>query len=94
MMYDKQDFQLLVFSASWCGKCRDIVPKIQEKVHCQYIDVDNNQVFTQGYNIKELPTFVLEWDNQEQGRLYTLEGPSSYQEVLGWLQTKGVNVDD
>lgn len=94
MMDNKQNFQLLVFSASWCGKCRTIVPKIQEKIHCQYIDVDNNAMLAQGYNIKELPTFVLEWDNQEQGRFYTLEGPSSYQEVLGWLQTKGVNVDD
>lgn len=93
MTESKQDFQLLVFSASWCGKCRDIVPKIQEKFHCQYIDVDNNAMLAQSYNIKELPTFVLEGDNQEQGKL-SLEGPSSYQEVLGWLQMKGVNVDD
>ena len=90
MIDNKQDFQLLVFSASWCGKCRAIVPKIQEKISCQYIDVDNNAMLAQSYNIKELPTFVLEWDNQEQGRLC----PSGYQEVLGWLQMKGVNVDD
>lgn len=54
--------KFLYFSAAWCGPCRQLGP-VMEQLSSQYpvrkIDVDTNQLLTQQYNIRNIPTVLL-----------------------------------
>ncbi|CAG9861167.1 unnamed protein product [Phyllotreta striolata] len=56
---------VLDFSASWCGPCKMISPKLDELVTTYpdvlivKIDVDDCEELAVEYNIKSMPTFVF-----------------------------------
>jgi thioredoxin 1 len=64
----KPDFALLQFSASWCGPCQQITPKIKgyvesikDRLEYVYLDIDKpeNQTLMTQFNITSVPTFVI-----------------------------------
>jgi thioredoxin 1 len=55
--------QALYFTASWCGPCKMIKPKIEalkaEGLSIQIVDVDQNPSMPQTMGIRNVPTIVL-----------------------------------
>lgn len=67
--------ELLYFSAPWCGPCRMIAPIFNdlEKVYGDRIkfikvNIDDEEDMVKDYNIRAVPTFVLQSDLGEAWR--------------------------
>lgn len=63
------------FTAKWCGPCRVMDPVLATiekeyggRVQVQKIDVDDDPVSAQQFNVRSMPTFVLVVDGREVGR--------------------------
>jgi thioredoxin 1 len=60
------------FSASWCGPCKAFKPvmtEIKNEGHqIEFIDIDNLSDLAQQYNIKSVPTVVIEQAGREVDR--------------------------
>jgi len=57
------------FSAKWCGPCRTFKPIMQEiagegSVIVKFIDIDQEQNKAKNYNIRSVPTTVIEERNK------------------------------
>jgi thioredoxin 1 len=66
---------LIDFSAKWCPPCRQMDPVVATlskeyagRVHVVTIDVDDEQLLAQQFNIRSMPTFVLVRNGREVGR--------------------------
>ena len=67
---------LIDFTAKWCGPCRTMKP-VLELLEQEYagrvcvvaIDVDDEPVVAQRYTVRSMPTFVLEREGREVGRV-------------------------
>src|SRR5687767_2049293 len=64
------------FTAKWCGPCRTMKPVLEllereyaGRVRVVAIDVDDEPVVAQRYNVRSMPTFVLEREGREVGRV-------------------------
>lgn len=60
------EIQLIDFSATWCGPCRQIAPFVHElehkyagKVSFKYVDIDKNPELANTYGVQAVPTFVI-----------------------------------
>ena len=66
--------KVIKFSATWCGPCRALSPIFNEvksqmpDVVFQEIDIDQNSDLAIKYNVRGVPTIVIEKDNQEVTR--------------------------
>jgi thioredoxin 1 len=71
------------FSATWCGPCKVFKPVMNEvsgEGHSvQFIDVDQSQDLAQQYNVRSVPTVVIEENGVEVDRIM---GAVSKQQVL------------
>lgn len=67
---------VLQFSASWCGPCKMITPKVKamseseeyKNINFRYIDIDEsneNRELASKYNITSVPTFRMTKDGKE-----------------------------
>ncbi|HUS31469.1 MAG TPA: thioredoxin family protein [Kofleriaceae bacterium] len=63
------------FTAKWCGPCRTMKPVLDAlakeyagKVQLVEVDVDDDQLTTQQFNVRAMPTYVLVRDGREVGR--------------------------
>lgn len=65
---DDNNLVLFYFTASWCGPCQKISPKVQElseklsgRVNCYKISIDDddNSEVCEKCQIKSVPTFIL-----------------------------------
>ena len=79
-------YRVLMFSASWCGKCKDFKDLVD--IRCvEHYDVDLDEAFASTYDIAMLPTFILELDGREQKRLVQPRDKATvyqwYQEITG-----------
>jgi thioredoxin 1 len=69
---------LLDFFAEWCGPCRrqgpileDLKRNLGDRIEIRKIDVDENMELANKYNIRVVPTLIIEKD----GKVFrTLEG--------------------
>jgi len=66
--------KVIKFSATWCGPCKALSPIFNEvksqmpDVLFQEIDIDQNSDLAIKYNVRGVPTIVIEKDNQEVTR--------------------------
>ena len=63
------------FTAKWCGPCRTMKPVLDAlakeyagRVKLVDVDVDDDQITTQQFNVRAMPTYVLVRDGREVGR--------------------------
>ena len=61
------------FSATWCGPCKAFKPVMNEikseGYHVEFIDIDMLTDLAQQYNVRSVPTVVIEEDGVEVDRL-------------------------
>jgi thioredoxin 1 len=74
------------FSATWCGPCKVFKPVMNEIAgegyHVEFIDVDNLSDLASKYNVRSVPTVVIEEGGVEVDRIV---GSVSKQQMLGKL---------
>ena len=61
------------FSATWCGPCQTFKPIMNEIANeghsVQFIDLDQQGDLAQQYNVRSVPTVVIEQNGSEVNRL-------------------------
>jgi len=61
------------FSATWCGPCKQFKPIMEELsnegYNIEFIDGDENREVAIEYNIRSIPTTVIEKDGNELNRI-------------------------
>ena len=69
------DYHVLVIdmSATWCGPCQRFKPIMQEVANeghsVQFIDIDSQEDLARQYNVRSVPTVVIEQNGSEVNRL-------------------------
>ena len=76
------------FSATWCGPCKTFKPIMQEvagenSMIVEFIDVDNERNKAVKYNVRSVPTTVIEENGVEVDRIV---GSVSKETVLNKLK--------
>ena len=61
------------FSATWCGPCKVFKPVMNEIAgegyHVEFIDIDNMSDLASKYNVRSVPTVVIEEGGKEVNRV-------------------------
>ena len=74
------------FSATWCGPCKTFKPIMNEisgeGYSVQFIDIDQQQDLAARYNVRSVPTTIIEENGMEVDRII---GSVSKQQVMGKL---------
>ena len=74
------------FSATWCGPCKVFKPVMNEIAgegyHVEFIDIDNLSDLASKYNVRSVPTTVIEENGIEVDRIV---GSVPKQQVLDKL---------
>ena len=76
------------FSATWCGPCKQFKPIMQELsdegYNIEFIDGDENRDLAIKYNIRSIPTTVIEEEGKEINRLLGVKSKEEIIEELSW----------
>jgi thioredoxin 1 len=60
------------FSATWCGPCQTFKPVMNEIASegysVQFIDIDQSSALAESYNVRSVPTVVIEENGSEVDR--------------------------
>ena len=78
--------KFIYFSAPWCGPCKQLGPIMDEiatQVFVQKVNVDDNPMLAQQYNIRNVPTVVLTEDGSEIGRKVGVNPKQAYLNMYG-----------
>ena len=74
------------FSATWCGPCKVFKPVMNEisgeGYHVEFIDIDNMSDLANKYNVRSVPTVIVEEGGKEVDRII---GSVSKQQVMSKL---------
>ena len=68
--------KILYFSAPWCSPCKTlgpIVDSLSSTINIEKINVDNDQVQSAKYNVRNVPTLILVENGLEKNRLIGLQ---------------------
>lgn len=77
------------FTATWCGPCKQLAPifeqiqiRLSELAIFETIDVDSSPEEAQKYEIRSVPTVILEKDGQVVRRFVGLNPANTYLEAI------------
>ena len=74
------------FSATWCGPCKVFKPVMNEisgeGYHVEFIDIDNMSDLACKYNVRSVPTVVIEENGKEVNRIIGAVSKQSIMENL------------
>ena len=60
------------FTATWCGPCQRFKPIMQEVANeghsVQFIDIDSQEDLARQYNVRSVPTVIIEQNGSEVNR--------------------------
>ena len=74
------------FSATWCGPCKVFKPVMNEisgeGYHVEFIDIDNMSDLASKYNVRSVPTVVIEENGKEVNRIIGAVSKQSIMENL------------
>ena len=74
------------FSATWCGPCKVFKPVMNEisgeGYHVESIDIDNMSDLASKYNVRSVPTVVIEENGKEVNRIIGAVSKQSIMENL------------
>jgi thioredoxin len=76
--------QYLYFSAPWCGPCRMLGPimsEVSNTIPVQKVNIDEDSVTAQQYNVRSIPTVVLLENGQEVKRIIGVKQKAEYLNV-------------
>lgn len=80
------------FSASWCGPCKALAPEFKKikdmfpDVQFIDIDVEEKEDIATLYGIRNVPTVIIEKDNQIVERLTGLQSKQKYIDTINGLR--------
>lgn len=80
------------FSASWCGPCRMLAPEFKKikdmfpDVQFTDVDVEENEDAALLYGIRNVPTVIIEKDNQIVERFTGLQSKQKYIDAISMLR--------
>ena len=78
---------LKYFSAAWCGPCKTFKPIIEEissEGHSvQFIDIDTSSDLAERYNVRSVPTVVVEENGIEIDRFIGTQSNQTILEAIG-----------
>ena len=78
---------LKYFSAAWCGRCKTFKPIIEEissEGHSvQFIDIDTSSDLAERYNVRSVPTVVVEENGIEIDRFIGTQSKQTILEAIG-----------
>ena len=65
------------FTATWCGPCQRFKPIMQEVANegysVQFIDIDSQKDTAEQYNVRSVPTVVIEENGVEVDRVVGMQ---------------------
>ena len=64
--------KILYFTASWCGPCKALRPRIEKlsaELPIQIIDVDTNKATCDKYGVKSVPCVIITMNDYVSGRI-------------------------
>ena len=64
--------KILYFTASWCGPCKALRPRIEKlsaELPIQIIDVDTNKATCDKYGVKSVPCVIITMNDYGIGRI-------------------------
>jgi len=74
------------FSATWCGPCKQFKPIMQklsnEGFDIDFIDGDENPSLVSQYDIRSVPTTIIQQDNIEVKRIIGVRSRAEMIELL------------
>ncbi|MCX8181911.1 MAG: thioredoxin family protein [Candidatus Methanomethyliaceae archaeon] len=76
LLKNERDKFIAVFTASWCGYCRNLIRELDQSSHSLrliLVDISNENCWDE-FNVDIVPTAVLYKDGKEIRRVSSLEG--------------------
>lgn len=72
----------LKFTGSWCSPCKQLAPIMeqvkQHGIKVEEIDVDDQSDLAEKYNIRSIPTVILDDNGREINRLVGVKNADEY----------------
>jgi thioredoxin 1 len=90
-LQNKGEKILVQLSASWCGPCKQLTPRLAnmgnefEKVVFVKVDVDNNMEFAQELEVRSVPTVLIYDGNKLINRSTGVQNDKFYKDILNAL---------
>lgn len=89
VVLNSKELVLVDFNANWCGPCRMLKPILEEiakedsSIKIVSVNIDDNDILAEEYNVSSIPCLVLFKDGKEINRSIGLKSKDEIKEVIG-----------